>query len=360
MSPYILSIKLGHYGFDQKACELVRSFMSHRCQFVDINGTTYSSHRVVERGIPQGSLLGPTLFSLFFNDLCSLPFFSNICLYADDTTLYISGTDLNVISQKLIADLYLLAKWMRTNCLSINASKSEILHIRPFRNSSVLAVNKITIDNQPIPRSSSIRFLGAFLDEELKGSAYFGNLKRKLIGGVAALSRASRHLNEKSLLLVYHAFFSSHLTYGIEVFGLAYKNITDPIYKLQKRALRIVARKSPREHTAPIFKHLDILPYALLIRFSLCILVFKLLTDRIPKIVSLRVSSNHTRGSHARLILLSRCLSNVGQFSIGNRGASFWNDLPVAIRSAEYSVNAFKRMVKKHLLNGWYENEDCK
>ena len=348
VSPSILSIKLSKYGFDRKACNLVENFMSNRFQFVDIGGN-YSSRRVVDCGVPQGSLLGPTLFLLFFNDLCALPFFSKVCLYADDTTLYISGTDLNVISQKLNADLYLLDNWMHSNCLAINTSKSEILHVRPSRNAPTLADNILTIGNQPVPRSSTIRFLGVFLDDQLSGVSYFASLKRKLIGGIAALSRACRHLNEKSLLLIYHAYFSSHLAYGVEAFGLTYNNMLDPIYKLQKRALRIVMRKQPMVHTAPIFASLDILPYPLFVRFSICVFIFKILTGRIPPIVPLRVSDNCTRGSDSRLILPFRSRSNVGLFSIGAKGSSIWNDLPSDIRSVDGSLNVFRAKLKKHL-----------
>ena len=110
-----------------------------------------------------------------------------------------------------------------------------MLHVRPKQNSPKLGDNVIVVNDQPVPRVSTIRFLGAFIDDDLKGTAHIANLKRKLIGGVAALCRACRHLNEKTLLLLYHAFFSSHLTYGIEVFGLTYKNAMDPIVKLQKK-----------------------------------------------------------------------------------------------------------------------------
>ena len=352
VSPHILSVKLRSYGFDQNACNLIYSFMTNRSQFVDVGGN-YSARRVVDCGVPQGSLLGPTLFSLFFNDLCSLPFFANECLYADDTTLYISGLDLKVVSQKLSSDLYLLDHWMSKNCLAINASKSEVLHIRPKRGSPGLSENMITINNQSIPCSAAIRFLGVLIDDDLSGSAYFAGLKRKLIGGVAALCRARRHLNEKSLLLIYHAFFSSHLSYGVEAFGLTYSRDVEQIYKLQKRALRIVTHKGVRDHTAPIFVRLDILPYPLLVRFSVCVFIFKLLTDRIPKILSLRLSSCHTRGSNSRLIMLNRCSSNVGQFSIGNKGASIWNDLPADIRVLQCSVNTFKCRLKKYLFGGF-------
>ena len=254
--------------------------------FVDIGGT-YSSCQVVNCGTPQGSLLGPTLFSLFINDLCNLPFFSTISLYADDTTLHLSGLNLDIISQKVNSDLFLLDRWMQNNGLKINASKSEVLHIRPTKYSITLPDGKITIGFEAIPSKPAIRFLGIRLDSELSGYAYFDHMKKKLVGGVAALSRLSRQLNERTMLLIYHAFFSSHLGYGVESFGLSYKKFTDPIFKLQKRAIRIVANRPSRDHTTPIFVRLKILPYPCFIHYSICVFIFKLLTARIPNIISL-------------------------------------------------------------------------
>jgi hypothetical protein len=348
VSPVILTSKLMKYGFDQNACDLLSSFMSTRSQFVDIGGS-YSTHRLVSCGVPQGSLLGPTLFTVFFNDICSLPFKSRVYLYADDTTLHISGSTLQSIAEALNDDLSLLHNWMDSNCLRINASKSEVMHIRPSRCAQSLGSGAININNVPIRCSPSIRFLGVSLDDNLSGEAYFDHLRRSLVGAVAAISRASRHLNEKTLLLIYHAFFSSRLSYGVEVFGLTYNNMIDPIFKLQKRALRMVAGKSPREHTAPIFVRLDVLPYPIFIRYSICLFIYKILSGILPNVLSLRVSTGVTRGSNERLILLERCRSNTAQFSICVKGAALWNALPRDIRNGCYTVSTFKRTLKKSL-----------
>ena len=354
VSPSLLATKLSNYGFDQNACNLIYSFMSDRTHFVHI-GDSYSSHRLVNCGVPQGSLLGPTLFTLFFNDLCSIPFSSRVYLYADDTTLHICGPVLQSIAQDLNNDLTLVDNWMFNNCLSINASKSEVLHIRPSRNSVSLTDGIININTLPIPLSPTIRFLGVFFDENLSGEAYFAHLKQKLVGGVAALSRASRLLNEKTCLLLYHAFFSSHISYGVQAFGLTYDNVVEPIYKIQKRVMRIMARKPSREHTAPIFLRLDILPYPLFIRFSVCMFLFKTLSGLLPNVLSIGVSTNQTRGSNERLILLKRCRTNVGQFSICNKGAAIWNSLPSDIRNLRCSAGMFKIKLVKYLFTVFKE-----
>lgn len=116
----ILTTKPGRYGFGQKAWNE-----------------------------PQGSLLGPTLFALFFNNLYPIPFFLNICLFADSITLYISGADLSVISQKISSDFHLHAPgWMHANCLSINASQVRNLAYPPrsklFSNSQKIRSSSTT------------------------------------------------------------------------------------------------------------------------------------------------------------------------------------------------------------------------
>ena len=350
VSPHILCIKLRHYGFDDRFCDLVFSFMTDRSQFVDV-GSTFSRPQTIHRGVPQGSLLGPLLFLIFFNDLCSLPFFSNVNIFADDTSLYISGQDREILVQKLNADLYTLDSWMRYNYLSINANKSEIIYFRPSKSLPDLPAGKIQIGCSPIPIRSSIRFLGVLIDDDLSGSAYFSWLRRKLVGGVAAITRARHYLSEKSLLLIYHAFLSAYMSYGIEAFGFNFKRHWHPILILQKRALRLISHSKPDAHTAPLFVRFNLLPYPLLVRQALCLLIFKMLTGRYPCILPLKTSCERTRGSKSRLLLLDRSRSCLGYFNICTSGAVVWNGLPVNIRGFDGSFIVFRRLLSNYLSN---------
>lgn len=349
VSPAILSVKLNGYGFTDRACSLLCDFMVKRQQFVDIGGC-FSSSLLVSYGVPQGSLLGPTLFSLFFNDFCFLPIFSKTILYADDTTLFLSGDSLSIISEQLNCDLFLINKWMAENCMSINSKKTLVLHIPPKKTSARLVEGTIQIESVPVKISTYIRFLGVSIDDKLSGIEYFSCLRRKLISSVASLSRIRSFVDSKTLLLLYHAFFGSFLSYGIETFGLNFSKLTSPIVLLQKRAIRIVTKSKFYDHTEPLFISCKVLPYLKLVEYSICVFIFKILCKMSPPIVSFKLSESCTRNGNNRLIILENCKKKCLEFSIRIRGATLWNALPVDLRGASISANSFKKKLKKYFL----------
>ena len=93
----ILAIKLEHYGFRGKFLELILNFVSNRNYFVNVNGMR-SESRTVNIGVPQGSTLGPLLFLLYINDMCNSSSEFDFTLFADDTTLSMSGDNLDLLT----------------------------------------------------------------------------------------------------------------------------------------------------------------------------------------------------------------------------------------------------------------------
>ncbi len=94
------------------------SYLSDRSQRVTINNE-HSDWGGVSIGVPQGSILGPLLFSLYVNDLPSILVHTDISLYADDTEIHMSSDNINILQSSVQSDLDAIGKWMYSNRLCV-------------------------------------------------------------------------------------------------------------------------------------------------------------------------------------------------------------------------------------------------
>ena len=122
----ILLTKLNHYGTRGNAIEWFQSYLSHKLQFVCVNGHNSISRPVI-CGVPQGFILGLLLFLIYVNDQpnsSSLPTFH---LFTDDTNLYLSIRNLNQLEVTLKQELKSVADWMKCNRLALSISKTNLI-----------------------------------------------------------------------------------------------------------------------------------------------------------------------------------------------------------------------------------------
>ena len=128
----ILLSKLACYGVLDDSLVWFASYLSCRRQRVRLQGL-FSTWGMVHAGVPQGSILGPLLFSICINDLPSVVRGCQLNMYADDMELHCSNSDLFLAQHGLQTDLDSIEFWLRTNQLSLNVGKSHITLIVIFR-----------------------------------------------------------------------------------------------------------------------------------------------------------------------------------------------------------------------------------
>ena len=209
----LLLCKLEKYGVRGRALDLFSSYMTDRKQCVKIKVNT--SYRIQEstsdwssnnRGVPQGSILGPLLFILFINDL-PLATENKTFLFADDTAVICEGRDQALLKERLEDCMIDLSKWFSSNSLKINNSKTEMIKFG----------NYFTIPQ--LSYKDSVKFLGIYIDSNLDWKKHINYILPKLNRAKFVLLYLKKYVSFDILLSVYHAYFQSIIQFGIIFWG---------------------------------------------------------------------------------------------------------------------------------------------
>ena len=187
----ILLFKLNKYGVRGNALNLIASYLQGRKQYI-MNGTERSNTiEIPSFGVPQGSILGPLLFTIYINDLFKSINHSNHVLYADDTTLFLSGPNLVRLSKTINQDLENISDWYKANKLSLNVDKTNfiIFSTKGYTPKGV----KLAIDGTFIKQVMDTKFLGLNLDQQLKWEAHTSFITKKHSSGLYALNRLKHY-----------------------------------------------------------------------------------------------------------------------------------------------------------------------
>ena len=178
----ILLNKLKIYGIQEDALNWITSYLHQRFQAVWIDHVL-SDFEVCDVGVPQGSILGPLLFLIYFNDLPNIVD-SSVDSYADDTTITATGKTLLEIETKLTADCEKISKWMIENRLKLNPEKTHQLTLgTQQRIRSLERQLEVFVDNVALQEESTGRqlLLGCLIQADLKWRHQISDLKTCLL-----------------------------------------------------------------------------------------------------------------------------------------------------------------------------------
>jgi hypothetical protein len=207
---------------------------------------------------------------LYINDLPQASNFFPL-LFADDTTLLDSDDDIEALTSRVNKEFKKICDFFRANRLVLHPKKTNFVI---FSHSGIeggvdIVCNSNNGDEmdpaliQSITRIShdnSTKFLGVQIDDKLSFIPHISNIRNKLSKSLYLLRTSSNFLDTESLKLLYYSTFHSHLIYAIQLWSCSSNTQINSIFAMQKKAIRIVAKKKYNSHTEPIFKQLAILP----------------------------------------------------------------------------------------------------
>ncbi|KAJ0171825.1 hypothetical protein K1T71_012588 [Dendrolimus kikuchii] len=199
------------------------------------------SPRFVWKGLPQGSVLSPLLYSIYTADLeTSVNCFCKILQYADDIALYVTSDSFTDCCSRLNSALFYLNNWLADHGLEISASKSSVVIFS--RKRSVPSLD-ISVNNHTISVKDNVKFLGLYLDSKLSGVNhlnYISNKVEKNINILRALSGAKWGSHPYNQKLLYNAIIRSHFDYGSVLLEPCSKVALAKFDRLQAKCLRII------------------------------------------------------------------------------------------------------------------------
>ena len=256
-------------------------------------------------------------------------------------------------------DLSCLSTWLSASKIALNAAKTEII---VFRN-RLRPIGEINIifDGHKLNSSSSIKYLGVFLDEHLNWNKHISDLCCKLRRANGALSKIRHYVPTNILLSVFHAIFNSHMRYVCQLWGQSETVSTRRVLILQKCALRIISFSPPRSPSAPLFKRFEILTIFDLVKTLNILFVHQHLNFQLPPDLCNTIHFNkidHSYPTRSQNLGLLKCpeVNTVwyGQKSLYIQSITQWNHikrLHPYTSLTELSTKNIRLLAKLDLLN---------
>ena len=350
----ILLDKMAHYGIRGLALEWFRNYLSNRKQFVDYNSHN-SELKLINTGMPQGSILGPLGFIIYVNDIPnSVPNLSLI-LYADDTSAFTSHKDISTLNNIMNDGLFKLNKWFQSNKLSLNTKKSNVMlfgtHIKTNQYRNEL---KVSIENAEIECVNACKFLGVTIDQNLTWENHINQLTKKCSSSIGMLFKVKNFLPETALLSLYNTLVLSHINYGITAWSSAGISAKTRLHILQKRALRAISHSEFRSHSNPLFIKYNQLKIDELCKLNIGTFMYKYSNNILPSTFNLMFITNaDTHNYNTRFANNYKYPNNkleFGKKSVSYHGVKVWNDISDRIKNSN-NVKCFKSNYKKHLVS---------
>lgn len=300
--------KLDQYGIRGSVLSLIKSYLSYRSQYVSVLDETSETMPVLF-GVPQGSVLGPLLFLVYINDLCNVTEGGELVLFADDSNVFVAADSKKAAYEAANALLDKIYQYMASNLLHINSKKCCFIDFGPHKPPDEVTDDlQLCINNKAITRVNQTKFLGVIIDEHLSWQPHIDSLNRKLKSACGRIYRIISSLPERLHKDIYYTLFESHLSYAISVWGGVSKSRLEPLFRTQKKCLRIMfgdvdafkdkfntcARSRPypdqklgrdfymREPSKPIFNKTEILTVHNVYRQRCVMETYKVVKYRMP------------------------------------------------------------------------------
>jgi hypothetical protein len=352
-------------GIRGTALKWLKSYLSDRTCQVIINGKT-SQDKDLKYGVPQGSVLGPILFSIYMSPLGEIikRHGLNYHIYADDTQIYIAfspkdGSNGQIEKSKLENCIKDVKHFLLRNKMKFNDGKTEFIILNTKNQAKKIDLSKIMIGETEINKKTKVRNLGVIFDNELAMESHINQVISKGHFHLRNLSAIRTCIDIDTANIAAHAFITSVLDYGNSLLYGVNKSYLNKLQRLQNNAARIVTNTRKFDHITPILKVLHWLPIAARIEFKILLITWKALNKMAPQyiteLIEIKENIRATRSSSKfNLTVPITKLTTCGDRRFSKAAPILWNHIPQELKEIK-KLECFKSNLKTYLFKKYYK-----
>ena len=340
------------------------SYLTERTQSVCIDGVS-STPASLRFGVPQGSVLGPLLYTIYTLPLGDLLRALHIPyhFYADDSQLYLACDSGDVEAQaetvcKMEMCVSAVKSWMLRSKLKLNDEKTEVIMIKSPYFSNRHRLDKMHVGDTTVAPVSSVRNLGAMFDSTMSAKKHIGTVCRTVSYHIGNVSKICKFLSPAACELLIHSLVSSRLDYANSLLYGAPDTQLNRLQRMLHIAARIVTRTPSSHHIKKVLILLHWLPVKQRITYKILLMTFKALNNIGPNYLKVllnpSVPSRSLRSSSKNLMVVPKTNTKTfGNRAFSHSAAVLWNSLPEPLKEVP-NVSAFKAKLKTFLFKQAY------
>lgn len=352
----ILLAILYHFGFGESALLLIRNYLQDRQQCVVLQNNR-SLLRNITHGVPQGSILGPLLYTIYSSSLCNTLKHCMYHQYADDTQVYLSFMPQKTTEacKQINDDLKSLVKTAELHSLNINPSKSVVIVFGGHNvKNRYLPDIQIKINDMVVPCAESARNLGVILDNKFRFRDHINNCVRKAYGSLKLLYSHRHVLNKDVKIMLCDALVLSQFNYCDVLYGPCLDVITSKkIQVAQNSCLRFIYGIRRREHITHKLKETKWLSMEKRRMLHATVFYHKLITENTPPYlcnkIQYRTDIHNLNLRHRGLITPPTHRTEIFKRSFSFNVYKLYNSIPVYFK--KLTVSAFRLRMFNWLYN---------
>ena len=343
----VLFGKLQTLGFDTHSRSLITDFLTDRIQRVKCNDTL-SDWVYLYKGVPQGTVLGPMLFTLYINDMAGiLTDECKIVQFADDTCIFVTGENQCNVTSLLSENIDRLADYFSRHQLTLNINKTEYMTIRPKRSTESSTVSN-PMASMP-SSTNSVTYLGVQLDHNLLFDHHVSKILRNMAVGIKSILSVRDYVPLQIRLQLMNSFVLSHLQYSAVLLNGLTDGQLQRIDRQVNWAIKCCFFAKKFDHVSLLRRRTSTLTAALQIQYCSLIKLWDILNKQCKPFLSMDFPNLNFKMNHRtqQVILHKPGRTYLACKSFLTCSVHYWNRLPVSLRQIN-SRHKFKNCLAAH------------